>query len=171
MPGRGENWNTLGRACRSRDTAMAHRRGFVCRQALRAGFAVAALAAVVAGSVYVSTEATRLRALVGELADERNCLKAEGAELESRWIAQTCPTAITARVHRETDLRESPDPDFVLLTREAPAAAGAGLLQRVIAGLAGGSTANAAPAPQFVTGTMVSLTPRQRTATAAGSTP
>jgi len=165
------NWRQPGRICRGRGTAMAHRRGFVCGQAFRAGLAVAALTAVVAGSVYVSTEVTRLRARVAELGDERECLKALGAELEQRWIAQTSPAAIGARVSRETDLRAGGAPDFVLVTREAPASADDGFLHKVIAGLTGGATANAAPPPRFVSGNMVSLTPRTESAHAAGSTP
>lgn len=157
-----------GHACFTRGTAMAHRQGFVCGQALRAGLAVVALTAVVAGSVYVSTETTRLRALVGELVDERDYLKAEGADLQGRWIAETAPTAIVARVRAETNLQESDEPDFVLLTRESEPAAGVGFLQRVLADLTGGTPASAAPAPEFVTGTMVSLAPRTG---GAGSVP
>lgn len=157
-----------GQACLTRGTAMAHRRGFVCGQALRAGLAVVALTTVVAGSVYVSTETTRLRASVGELTDQRDFLKAQGADLQGRWIAETAPTAIVARVRAETDLQESGDPDFVLLTREAAPTAGAGFLQRVLADLTGGTAAHAAPAPEFVAGTMVSLAPRSG---GAGSAP
>jgi len=162
------SWRVPGRDGRRRCTVMAHRRGFICGQALRAGLAVAALAGVVAGSVYVSTEATRLRALSSELTDERDFLEAEGADLDGQWMAQTTPAAIAARVRLETDLQECADPDFVLVMHEAPAAAGAGLLERLIASLAGGTPANAAPAPGLVSGTMVSLTPRDPAGTVAG---
>ncbi|MBE0565351.1 MAG: hypothetical protein IH621_05275 [Krumholzibacteria bacterium] len=148
----------VGRACRGRDAAMAHRRPLVRRHTLRLVAGGAALALVIAGTVMVSGEVTRLRNRVGDLEDRRVCLEAASADLALRWMDATSPEAVIPRAER-AGLVMPDAPDFVLVAAPAADPADDGFLHRMLAGLAGGATANAAQPPVFVAGTMVSLDP------------
>ncbi len=156
-----EKLRAAGRACRCRDAAMAHRRPLVRRQSLRAAAGGALLVAMVAGSVVVSGEVTRLRARVSVLEDQDACLEAESADLSQRWVQATAPDVVIPRA-QAIGLEQSEIPDFVLVAAPHEAAAGDGFLARVLSGLAGGATANAAQPPEFVAGAMVSLDPLDR---------
>ena len=161
----------MGRACRGRDSAMAHRRPLLRRRYLRTVLAGLGLALVIAVSVVVSTEVTRLRAQVGELEDRSSCLEAEAAELASRWMEASGPEVILARAAAELDLVQPAEPDFVLVAAPGRADAGDGFLQRMLAGFGGGATANAAQPPVFISGEMVSLDPAALDGAGDGATP
>jgi hypothetical protein len=62
-------------------------------------------------------------------------------------------------------------PDFVLVAAPVADPAGDGFLHRVLAGLAGGATANAAQPPVFVSGDMVRLDPDAAAAVGAAGRP
>lgn len=164
MQGTRERFEAMGRACRCRDAAMAHRRPLVRGGAVRAlGFGGLIVLAV-ACSVLVSAEVTRLRALAGDLEDRRICLEAEAADLARRWAEATGPAMVIARAERELGLVMPAQPDFVLVAARGDGAAGDGFLRRMLAGLGGGATANAAQPPVFVDGAMVSLDPAREPA-------
>ena len=161
----------MGRACRGCDSTMAHRRPLLRRRYLRNALAGVGLALAIAVSVVVSTEVTRLRAYAGELEDRSCCLEAEAAELASRWMEASGPDVILARAARELDLVLPAEPDFVLVAAPSRADPGDGFLQRMLAGLGGGATANAAQPPVFISGEMVSLDPAALSGAGNGATP
>ncbi|MFO7609398.1 MAG: hypothetical protein R6X35_09420 [Candidatus Krumholzibacteriia bacterium] len=148
----------LGRACRGRDAAMAHRRPLVRRDTMRTALAGAGLAVMIAATVMVSGEVTRLRDRIGDLDDRKGCLEAASAKLSRRWVEATSAEAVIPRAER-AGLVMPDAPDFVLVAAPAADPAGDGFLHRVLAGLAGGATANAAQPPVFVSGDMVRLDP------------
>ncbi|HPF70345.1 MAG TPA: hypothetical protein PLQ13_06730 [Candidatus Krumholzibacteria bacterium] len=154
-----QQFKALAASCRCRDATMAHRRPLVRGSAGRMLACGAGVALVIASGVIVSSEVTRLRARVGDLEDRKACVEAESADLARRWTEATGPGAVIARAEAELGLVLPSQPDFVLVAAPAGTERGDGFLARVLGGLAGGPTADAAQPPVFVSGRMVSLDP------------
>lgn len=163
------HWSPCEQTHDSAGAAMAHRRGFLDRRALRLALLVMVLASGLAGALLVSVQVTRLRTRVAELEDTRECLRAQSASLEATWTAATDRRVVRDRACRELGLESPRDPDFVLVMPAPDREVGP--WQRLLAGLtAGDDGANSVTPARLLAGAMVSLQPRAAHAAPAPGT-
>ncbi len=151
---------TAPRQMRPRSGAMAHRRAVGGRGFLVTVVVGVLFAVMLAGSVYISNRVVGLRAEIARLEGRREFLEAGSAQLLTAWNKATAPAVIIERARRETGLIVAEDPDLVLV--QLPSAAEkTSAWRRLLDNVGGADAAQAAPAPAFMSGSMVSLSPRR----------
>jgi hypothetical protein len=148
--------------------AMAHRRGFLRGKVTQAALVTLVLGLLLAGSVFISNQATGLRASMADLEYRREFLEASSGLLLTRWNADTNPKVIIRRAQK-IGLEIQEDPGLVLVCRnDEDQGDSEGGWRKFLSRFGGGGSAQAAADPSgLVAGAMSSLTPRS----AAAATP
>ena len=150
---------------RTNSGVMAHRREVGGRKLLTVSLLVLVVAAMSVGSVYVTNQVTRLRLEIARLEDQREFLEAGSARLLRTWNKVSAASVVVARAERELGLVVPDEPGLVLV--QMPEDGGRiSTWRRLLSNMAGGDPAQAGEvSPGWVMGAMVSLTPRQPSAT------
>ncbi len=161
MRQRTPNWKPHQDPASRVGTAMAHRRGLRRIRFLRWLVGVGMLASGLAIAVLVTGQVTELRESVAVLGDQRACLAAHNAKLQSGWAGATRPDVVRSRARCELGFVVPDEPEYVLIARRMEPANGPGLWQRVLEGFGGGTPAlAAAPVIPASATSMISVHPR-----------
>ena len=99
---------------------------------------------LLAGAVFVSNQVVAMRLQIAQLEDRRLYLETGSAKMQARWNAMTAPEVIRERANLELGLIAPGDPGLVLVQVPAAADDGHRVLGDLLAGLGGGTPAQAA---------------------------
>lgn len=145
---------------------MAHRRRLLKGKVICSILGAFTVTTLLAGSIFISNEATLLRTEIAGLESRKDCLEAGSGQRLIKWNAATSAQVIVRRAKAELGLVVPEEPGLVLVCTEGDQQdEGSGIWKRFLSRFGGGDAAQAAgDRINLVVGSMVSLTPRSANA-------
>ena len=143
---------------------MAHRRRIFKGQVTLAALGVLGFGLLMAGSIYISNETVGMRRNIAALEWKRENLEAGEGRLLTEYNAARRPEVIVERAIRELGFVQPENPDLVLVCQATPEPKqSTSLARKFLSKFGGGTEAQAGENNMgLVTGSMVSLTPRDQ---------
>ena len=139
---------------------MAHRKSLTAGRLVMGLLVGVTTTLMLAGTVFLSNEVTNLRADIAELENQKCCLQASNADLQSAWNAATAADVILARAEREGFVIPD-EPALVLVCTDVRDEVRSRPWQHLLDHLGGGTEAMATGLPARADDSgLVSLVPR-----------